>query len=142
MNTWKEETMKTAFAYWNDRIAPVFDTAQQIHVVEYLGAVIIAENKETIPSELPVQKVLRLVELEVGVLVCGAVSRQVYDVLTAYGIHVIPFVAGGLSEIIKAYLDGNLEKGMFAMPGCRRQARHRRRGMMGFSQGSVTNKKK
>jgi len=25
---------KTAFAYWDDRIAPVFDTARRIHVVE------------------------------------------------------------------------------------------------------------
>ncbi|MFA6008951.1 MAG: NifB/NifX family molybdenum-iron cluster-binding protein [Desulfobacteraceae bacterium] len=126
--------MKTAFATWNDRIAPVFDTAQTIHVVEFQGVDITDEKNEAIGSELPVQKVLRLVELDIGVLVCGAVSRPVYDVLIAYGIHVIPFVAGGLPEIIDAYLGGIIEKDRFAMPGCRKQRRHRARGMNNFSQ--------
>lgn len=129
--------MKTAFATWNDRIAPVFDTAQTIHIVEFQGTAITDERKEILGAELPVQKVLRLVELDIGVLVCGAVSRPVYDVLTAYGIHVIPFVAGGLPEIIDAYLGGILGKDRFAMPGCRRQGRHRSRGMSDYSQGAV-----
>lgn len=42
--------MKTAFAYWNDRIAPVFDTAQKIRIVEYQSAAIIVEKTETISS--------------------------------------------------------------------------------------------
>jgi hypothetical protein len=48
--------------------------------------------------------------------------------VTAYGIRVIPFVAGDLQEVIRAWLGGTLERDAFAMPGCcalrRRQRMH------------------
>ena len=65
--------MKTAFAYWDDRIAPVFDTARRIHIVEADSGKIVAETGEVLADAMPVQKVLRLVELGVGDR--GKVSR-------------------------------------------------------------------
>ena len=67
--------MKTAFAHWDDRIAPVFDIARRIHVVEADSGRIVAEAGEVLADDLPVQKAHRLVELGVGTLVCGAISR-------------------------------------------------------------------
>ena len=98
--------MKTAFAYWDNRIAPVFDTARQIHVVEAESGRIVAETQEALADDLPVQKALRLVELGVGTLVCGAISRPLHAMVAAYGIQVIPFVAGDLREVIQAWLSG------------------------------------
>jgi predicted Fe-Mo cluster-binding NifX family protein len=59
-----------------------------------------------------------------------------HETVTAYGIKVIPFIAGDLDEIIQAFLEGKLERDEFAMPGCcgrgRRQGQDRmRRGRMG-----------
>jgi predicted Fe-Mo cluster-binding NifX family protein len=110
--------MKTAFAYWDNRIAPVFDTAGQIHVVEAESGRIVSERQETLPENLPVQKALRMVELGIGALVCGAISRPIHELVAAYGIQVIPFVAGDLREIIRAWQRGSLEGGTYAMPGC------------------------
>ena len=117
--------MKTAFAYWDDRIAPVFDIARRIHLVESDSGRIVAQTGEVLADDLPVQKALRLVELGVGTLVCGAISRSFQERIAAYGIQVIPFVAGDLSEVIQAWLSGNLERDTFAMPGCCRNGRRR-----------------
>ena len=125
--------MKTAFAYWDDRIAPVFDIARRIHVVEADSGQIVAETGEVLADDLPVQKALRLVELGVGTLVCGAISRSFQEMIAAYGIQVIPFVAGDLSEVIQAWLSGNLESDIFVMPGCSGRGRGRRRGMRGIN---------
>jgi len=126
--------MKTAFAYWDNRIAPVFDIARQIHVVEAESGRIVAETGEALADDLPVQKVIRLAELGVGTLVCGAISRPLHAMVAAYGIQVIPFVAGDLSEVIQAWLSGNLERDTFAMPGCCGRGRRRRRGQCGMNQ--------
>ncbi|MHB1011815.1 MAG: NifB/NifX family molybdenum-iron cluster-binding protein [Desulfobacteria bacterium] len=121
---------KTAFAHWDHRIAPVFDIARRIHVVEAESGRIVAETGEVLSDGLPVQKAHRLVELGVGTLVCGAISRPFQERIAAYGIQVIPFVAGALSDVIQAWLSGNLESDTFVMPGCSGRGR---RGMHGIN---------
>ncbi len=122
--------MKIAFAHWRDRIAPVFDTAKQVRVVEVESGRVISEMEENLPEDLIIQKALRLLDLEIHTLVCGAVSRPMHGLIHAYGIQVIPFVAGELSEVIQAWLGGNLSSNGFSMPGCRRQIRRHSRGML------------
>ncbi len=121
--------MKTAFAYWDNRIAPVFDIARQIHVVEAESGRIVVETEEVLADDLPGQKVIRLAELGVGTLVCGAISRPLHELVAAYGIEVIPFVAGDLWQVIQAWLNDNLKHDTFAMPGCCGRGRGLRRGM-------------
>jgi len=113
--------MKAAFAIWNNRIAPVFDVARQIHIVETESGLATREAQESLPEEMPVQKALRLAELGVDTLVCGAISRPMHAMIIACGIRVIPFVAGNLREVIHAWQDGSIENDLFAMPGCWRQ---------------------
>jgi len=123
--------MKAAFAHWDNRIAPVFDIARQIHVVESESGRIVAETEEVLSQDLPVQKVLRLAELGVGTLVCGAISRPLHEMVSAYGIRVTPFVAGALREVIQAWLKGGLAGDSFAMPGCCGRGRRLFWGMRG-----------
>jgi len=112
--------VKAAFASWNDRIAPVFDVAQWIELVETDTGHIINQNKASVAGETPSQKASRLAELEVGILVCGAISRPMQAIITAYGIEVIPFIAGDLQEVIQAWLCGKLTgSDEYLMPGCR-----------------------
>jgi predicted Fe-Mo cluster-binding NifX family protein len=115
--------MKAAFAYWDDRVSPVFDISRQIHIVEVAAGQIVWEAREILPDGLPVQKVLRLAELGVGTLVCGAISKHLRELAEAYGIQVISFVGGDLREIIQAWQNNALEGDAFAMPGCRGQGR-------------------
>lgn len=113
--------MKAAFSVWDDRIAPVFDVARRVHLVETESGQIISETQETLADTAPVQKAVFLAERGVGILVCGAISRSLQDIIAAYGIRVIPFVAGDLREIIGAWLSGKREIELFAMPGCCRR---------------------
>lgn len=121
--------MKIAFAHWDNRIAPVFDTARQIHVIETRSGQIVSETLETLPEDLTFQKALRLVALGINILVCGAISRPMHGLVAAYGVEVIPFVAGDLHEVIHAWLRGNLMRDVFAMPGCHGRRRQRFRGI-------------
>lgn len=125
--------MKTAFAYWDDRIAPVFDTAGRIRIVETDSGRIIRETNEPLPEGLPVQKTLRLVELGIDALVCGAISMQFYRLISAYGIKVVPFVAGELREVIFVWTSGSLKHDTFTMPGCCARGRRAGRGMPGVN---------
>jgi predicted Fe-Mo cluster-binding NifX family protein len=123
--------MKAAFAAWNNRIAPVFDVARRVHIVESEAGRRIAEIQERLPDEPPALKALRLAEMGVRMLVCGAISRPLQEMVAAYDIRVIPFVAGDLREVIRAWLGGGLESPLFAMPGCNGRNRrvHGRRGI-------------
>ncbi len=119
---------KAAFAYWNDRIAPVFDNARQIRIVEAEKGCVVTEAEDVLPDDQLVHKATCLVEIDIDTLVCGAISRPLHEVIAAYGIRVIPFVAGDLREIIQAWINDSLEGGDYAMPGCcgtgqRRQGR-------------------
>ena len=113
--------MKTAFAYWDNRIAPVFDIARRIHVVETDSGQIVNETEVSLAEDQTVQKAGSLVELGVGTLVCGAISKPLHDMIVAYGIKIIPFVAGDLHKVIEAWLQNDLERDDFAMPGCCRR---------------------
>ncbi len=118
--------MRAAFAIWNGRIAPVFDVARHIHLVEAESGRILQEWTEVLSEEMPVQRALRLAELGVENLVCGAVSRPVQAVISAYGIRVTAFIAGEARGVIRAWLEGSLEDDRFAMPGCCGRRRSRR----------------
>jgi predicted Fe-Mo cluster-binding NifX family protein len=121
--------MKAAFAYWENRIAPVFDTARQIRIVEVESGRIVGESLATLSEITPNARALRLTELGIGTLVCGAISGAMRNLLEAYGIQVISFVAGDIHDVIRAWLSGNIHGGHFFMPGCGRRGRHRHRGM-------------
>ena len=110
--------MKAAFAQWDNRIAPVFDITRQIHTVEVSSGKVVEEIDEFLSDDLPVQKALRLAELGIGTLVCGAISKSLYELIRAYGIQIVPFVAGELNDVIKAWLRGDLNQDTYAMPGC------------------------
>jgi predicted Fe-Mo cluster-binding NifX family protein len=110
--------MKAAFAVWNNRIAPVFDVARDIRLVETESGHIICETDERLPADSGPEKGRRLIELGVDTLVCGAISRPVLSQIAAYNIRVVSFVAGDLSEIIQTWLSGDFKKEAFTMPGC------------------------
>jgi predicted Fe-Mo cluster-binding NifX family protein len=121
--------MKAAFAAWNNRIAPVFDVTRQVRVVESRSGKPVGAAQEVQLDGLPLARALRLTELGVATLVCGAISRPLRDLVANQGIRVIPFVAGELDEVVQAWLSGDLNGDAFSMPGCCRRGQHRFRGM-------------
>ena len=109
--------MKTAFSIWQQRIAPVFDTAQQIHLVDAMGGRITAESDHLVDADLS-RRIAWLNAQDVRTVVCGAISRTWQDRLEAAGLTVVPFVAGDLANVVQAWLSGALRGTAFTMPGC------------------------
>jgi predicted Fe-Mo cluster-binding NifX family protein len=112
--------MKAAFAVWNNRIAPVFDVAREVRLVEAESGRIIRERDEKLLADSGPEKGRRLIELGVDTLVCGAISRLMLSQIAAYDIRVVSFVAGDIGEVMRAWLSGDFIKEAFTMPGCRR----------------------
>jgi len=122
--------LKVAFACLDERIAPVFDTALQVRVLEVESGRIISEKREMLPPDLLLKKTHRLNELGIQAIICGAISRPLNAMIAANGIQVIPFVAGDLHAVIQAWLKGGLNGKAFAMPGCCRRARIADKGII------------
>jgi predicted Fe-Mo cluster-binding NifX family protein len=116
--------MKIALASWNGRIAPVFDVSRMILVMETHHKNILCQKEVMLPQDDLFAKVAQLVNLDIDTLVCGAISRPLAGRVTAHGIHLIPFVAGDIHDVIEACLDHALPHPSFAMPGCRGRHRH------------------
>jgi len=122
---------KAAFPCWDGRIAPLFDTARELHVVEAESSRIVFETDELLPAGPPGRTGARLAELGVETLVCGAISRSAQEVVDSLGIRVVSFVSGERDEVIRAWLGGGLDQRAFAMPGCGGRRRARVRGRFG-----------
>lgn len=106
-----------AFSSWNERIAPVFDVARHVLIVEVGSGRIVSQTAQELLSDDLREKAMLLAGLGADTLVCGAISRFMHGLVASYGITVLPFVAGDLREVVLAWLEGRLDDS-FAMPGC------------------------
>ena len=124
--------MKIAIPIYGDIISNVFDFAHRLLLVD------IENGKETNRSEVAIenqslpQRAGQLKSLGVDVLVCGAISRSLANLVVTSGIEVLPYVTGHVDNVLHAYMTGQLLRPEFSMPGCwpgaRKGFRHRRRG--------------
>ncbi len=117
--------MKIAVPVWNDRVSPVFDTAQRFIVIEIDNGEEVSRENMVIPEMHFYMKARRLRELGVEVLICGAISNHAASVVCANGIKVVPWVSGDADEVVDSFKRGALMDGRFAMPGCRRRGGRR-----------------
>jgi predicted Fe-Mo cluster-binding NifX family protein len=63
------------------------------------------------------EKVKRLKELGVDVVLCGGISNPLRGMTEAAGIRVIPWLSGRVDDVLAAYFSGSLTDERFAMPG-------------------------
>ena len=122
-----DHNMKMALTVWENRISPVFDAAQMLLVVEIENNKIISRHYEPLYPELPARLAGRLAEMNVAVLICGAISEMPANILEANGIKLVPFITGDAGEVIDAYVKDIPFIPAFSMPGCGHK-RHRYAG--------------
>ena len=111
--------MRIAISIWDEKISPVLDTASKLLVIEN------KTDRETARFEthLPEQNIPRrcsfIRDLNIDVLICGAVSRQMSGMLTSSGIKLISEISGPVEAVVDAYFRGKLLQEEFFMPGRR-----------------------
>jgi predicted Fe-Mo cluster-binding NifX family protein len=109
--------MNVAVTVWGNRISPVFDSAQTLLVVDIRKAEIVDRKIRLFQATL-FNRFLKLLEdMEVRVLICGALSRESVRQLAANDIEVISFIAGETERILELYIQER-DLAQFAMPGC------------------------
>ena len=117
--------VKLAIPIWNGRVSPVMDSAGRLLTAEYVDG----RERSRAVVDLPrasVDHLTRFIsELGIDTLICGALSLEFNQMLTASGIKTYPWYRGDVEEVIAAYLSGCLQQDDFKMPGYGR----RRRGM-------------
>lgn len=121
--------MIVAFSFSAHRIAPVFDTTRQLTILTIESDKAVQESEITFPQGSQTQKALQLSESGVDALVCGAISKQLQELVEGYGIKVTAFIAGNRDEIIQAWMENKLSSSHYKMPGCCGQHRGAGRGM-------------
>ena len=125
--------MKIAIPEHQGRVAPVFDTCGRMLIFTR------DENREVLVAEQDWSTVsrqaraVRLKELGIDVLLCGAISCGIEDQIHGQGISLVAWLAGEVATILKAYREGRAMNPEYAMPGtfvCR-QRRQMRQGSRG-----------
>ena len=110
--------MKLAIPIYNDNISNVFDFAHKLLLVDIENGKEANRSEVALENQLLPQRAGQLKNLGVDVLVCGAISRVLANMVTTSGIQVLPYVTGSINDVLQAYLTGQLVKPEFSMPGC------------------------
>ena len=113
--------MKIALSVWKDCISTVFDSADQMLIVETDSKNKITKTPVKFVSVDPAARSAQLKNQGVDILICGAVSRPVLALIRSQGITVHSFIRGEIDAIITAYQNNQLGQAVFSLPGCRRR---------------------
>ncbi|MFZ2631980.1 MAG: NifB/NifX family molybdenum-iron cluster-binding protein [Desulfosalsimonadaceae bacterium] len=117
--------MIIALTVWEDRISPVFDVAAMILLAEIKNGDVL--NRRLVPFNPG--RLSRFAEMlkqmDVSVLICGAISEAPANILIANGVELIPFISGKTEHILGEYAKNKPIIPAFLMPGIGRQRRRR-----------------
>jgi predicted Fe-Mo cluster-binding NifX family protein len=110
--------MRIAVPVWDGKVSPVFDTATRLLVVQMEGGREIDRFTAPLREQEGARRCLYLKSIGVDILICGAISKPIFEMLSACGLEVIAWITGSPEEVIDAWVKGSLLKGEFLMPGC------------------------
>ncbi|MBN2329268.1 MAG: NifB/NifX family molybdenum-iron cluster-binding protein [Candidatus Omnitrophica bacterium] len=122
--------MKVAIPIWNHRISPVFDCARKMIVVDIEEGGERQRTEYNLDELLFLQRASYLKKLNIDILICGAISRPLEELIQTKGIKIVSYLCGNVEEILQALCNDRLSQDQFLMPGCcgRRRSRFRHRG--------------
>jgi predicted Fe-Mo cluster-binding NifX family protein len=123
--------MIAAITVWQHRVAPVFDAAHLVVLVDAENGAPLGEAALPAGDLAAMTDVLR--RAGVAVVICGAISRAAGALLVNAGCSVMACVAGDLDEVVAALCSGALAHHALRLPPCpccghgqARQHKHRR----------------
>ncbi len=109
----------------NKRISPLFDVAGAFLLVN--SATPEEKSYIKISGYIGMSMIDRLIEAEVNIVICSAISGAYAKALYSKGVELVPGVVGMADDVIDAFLNDRLIVDEFAMPGCGWRKRFRGR---------------
>jgi predicted Fe-Mo cluster-binding NifX family protein len=122
--------MKIALPVWQGQVSSVFDFAHKLLLIEFEKGAEKHRREVVLAEQSGPERVATLTQLSIDVLICGAISRPLAEMINGSGIRVLPFVTGSTEQIMSAYKTGQLSLPQYTLPGSWPGARrcfHRRR---------------
>ncbi len=114
--------MIVAIPIWNGKVSPVFDVARCLLVVNLNGDAEPDRAEAAIEATELAARARRVTQLGIDVLICGAISVPLEEMLSSTGVRVIPRTCGRVEDVLRAFVSGRLTDKAFLMPGCFRGA--------------------
>ncbi len=110
--------MKIAVTVWDDKIAPVFDSARTLLIVDIKNERINTISYHPFDPKFTARLTEELNHLGIDVFICGAISEIHSTLIEACRIQLISFMSGNVTQILEAFAKGNPLAPSFLMPGC------------------------
>ena len=109
--------MKVALPVWQGQVSSVFDFAHKLLVIGLENGEEKCRQEIVLVEQSVPERAAMLKQLGVGVLICGAISRALAEMINGSGIQVLPFVKGSAEQIMNAYKTGQLSQPQYTLPG-------------------------
>jgi len=109
--------MKIALPVWHGQVSSVFDFAHKLLLIELDNGEEKGRQDIALVEQNGPKRAILLKQLDVNILICGAISRPLAEIISGLGIQVLPFVKGPTDQIINAFKTGSLSQPQYALPG-------------------------
>ena len=99
--------MKVVVPIWKGRVSPVFDTAGTLLVVDFENNREVSRRQIELRNESFTYRVKSLKDIEAEALLCGAISRPLFEMVVAAGVEVTPFLSGEVEALLEKHGDAS-----------------------------------
>ncbi|ABB39991.2 hypothetical protein Dde_3197 [Oleidesulfovibrio alaskensis G20] len=124
-----------ALAVYGPRLAALFESAPECALFLPQGDICTPAGMLPLPAQDMLQRASILAGADVTHLLCGGICGCHRRQLSQAGIIVVPWLCGGVQDIIRAWMHDNL--GPHIMPGCPRIQQPRCRARQGQTKQTV-----
>jgi predicted Fe-Mo cluster-binding NifX family protein len=109
--------MRFGIPIWRGQVSPVFDVASQLLVIDEHRGHETTRHIEPLGALREADRTRRLAALGVDVLVCGAITRTLEEMIAAAGVEVISLVSGPADRVAGLIVAGRQLPPEYLMPG-------------------------
>ena len=113
---------KIAVPIWNGCVSSVFDFSDTLQLITLEEGRITFRREIALAGASALERTNRLIEAGPGVLLCGAISRRLADRIRMADIEVVSLLCGPVDRVVGAYMNGDLTRPEFRLPGCKEGA--------------------
>lgn len=126
--------MKIAVSEYENNVATTFDFANEVIVFSCENDKVLKREHVLLNDQFIPLRGMKLKNLGIDTLICGAISNPSAFMLHHHGIEVISGITGNVETVLQEFLIGNINSPQYWLPGftgkgcARMQSRRQRRG--------------